>query len=370
MAVAAILLTSALLVYVFLSDDNGDKDETFIKDLGDGNYLILSGDFIPNRTMSVDIDADVMTITVNAGATDSYHWIVFDHDRPASTSKTSFIRYTGDIHITYTSALEITDVRYGYFTISVEFENENGNEVRYSGSIVYVGNVVREFSWSVGSNDYDFSISFSYVEYHEFRMKAADRSPRSNDYTAFVQQSPAIKEISENLRSLNGTGNDAELANLILSFVQMCIEYPPAVFFGGGTSFLMSPDMYLTGYDNYAFYPMETIFHGMGDCEDTSILAAVLFESLGFRSALFLVPGHAMVGVSLIDHDPINILPPPFELLFGTKDGIRYYVAETSIDIHIPIGFVDNSFLFGGHNLSHYLNHNQDPRFGLFPVKR
>jgi hypothetical protein len=51
----------------------------------------------------------------------------------------------------------------------------------------------------------------------------------------------------------------------------------------------------------YPRYPVETLFNGDGggDCEDLSILAASILDKLGYDVALFRLPKHMAVGVSL-----------------------------------------------------------------------
>lgn len=370
--IAALLLISTASAYLLFFSDDDDNEETFIQNIGNDEYLILSGDLIPKRNvMSVEVDGSIQ-ITVNSNDSSSnYRWVFFDNDAPASKSKTSFVRYSGDEQTTDEPVLRISDVRPGHFTISVKYNDQSGQEVECRGNIVYVGDIEKEYSWDVDSKSYSFSISFSYLDYYNCRIKDVDRSPRSNDYTGFVQDDAIISEISEKLKILNAEGSDAELANLALSFVQICIQYPPFVSDGGGsTSFIMSPDKYLTGYDNYGFYPLETLFHGMGDCEDTSILAASLFKSLGFDTALFMLPGHAMACIVMDLCVTSNNMQYPYELIKGIKEDVTYYVCETIVDVHIPIGFADCQALYHGYNTSHYMESDLDSRHGIFIVNK
>lgn len=55
-----------------------------------------------------------------------------------------------------------------------------------------------------------------------------------------------------------------------------------------------------TGHDAYPKYPIETLVHGQGDCEDGSILLAALLNELEYDTVLLLLPEarHMIVGVA------------------------------------------------------------------------
>ena len=79
-------------------------------------------------------------------------------------------------------------------------------------------------------------------------------------------------------------GDDVNQINYVASFVQQ-LDY-------------LSDD---DGCE-YPRYPVETVFYsgdGGGDCEDKAILTAAMLNKLGYKVALFRLPGHMAVGVSL-----------------------------------------------------------------------
>jgi hypothetical protein len=136
-------------------------------------------------------------------------------------------------------------------------------------------------------------------------------------------------------------------ANYVLTFVQAAVDY--------------KTDDVQFDKSEYWLYPIETLHYGYGDCEDTSILAAAIYSALAEMdetsayvkdSCVFLLPGHAMVGVDVIGGVPA----PSDRVILGTSD---YYFGETTIDDirkswmgvgQISEGYMSSSVLgFTGH---------------------
>ncbi len=110
-------------------------------------------------------------------------------------------------------------------------------------------------------------------------------------------------------------------ADYVLAFVQEAADY--------------AYDDEAFGQTEYWQYPIETIYRGYGDCEDTSILASAIYarlsqidgaEDLILGSTLFLLPGHAMAGVE------IDGTIPGIGNFMVEKDGHVYYTCETTLD--------------------------------------
>lgn len=95
---------------------------------------------------------------------------------------------------------------------------------------------------------------------------------------------PYISELAEKLESLAEGMDEYRKLWFIASFVQS-MKYSLANEF--------SP----TG--DYPSYPLETLYRGSGDCEDLSILLISLYEQMGYKSALLIMPTHAAVAVSM-----------------------------------------------------------------------
>ncbi len=75
---------------------------------------------------------------------------------------------------------------------------------------------------------------------------------------------------------------DAQMAQIIANFVQ---------------SVTYEKDKVSTGFSEYPKFPIETLFEGEGDCEDTSVLLASLYNEYGIDAVLIALPGHMAVAV-------------------------------------------------------------------------
>lgn len=71
--------------------------------------------------------------------------------------------------------------------------------------------------------------------------------------------------------------------NFVISFVQ---------------SFEYVTDIAGSGSEEYPKYPIETLYDGNGDCEDTSFLLADILKELGYDVALIVFDDHMGVGIS------------------------------------------------------------------------
>mgnify|MGYP006278248459 CR=1 FL=1 len=60
---------------------------------------------------------------------------------------------------------------------------------------------------------------------------------------------------------------------------------------------------------DYLRFPVETMVHGAGDCDDLSVLYATILESSGVRTAFITVPGHILMAFdSGLDPDSLDTL--------------------------------------------------------------
>ena len=91
--------------------------------------------------------------------------------------------------------------------------------------------------------------------------------------------------------------------------MQECIEY--------------AFDKDTTKLSEWPRYPIETLYEGIGDCEDDAILAAAIMSRLGFKVALLHLPGHCALGIAGVDNLPGTYIE-------DTKTGTHYYYAEAT----------------------------------------
>jgi hypothetical protein len=77
---------------------------------------------------------------------------------------------------------------------------------------------------------------------------------------------------------------------------------------------------YQTEEGEYPKYPIETLKDGGGDCEDTAILLAAIFDKMGIDCVLLSPPGHMAVGLAVTGLSGKHYL----------HSGKKYYYIETT----------------------------------------
>ena len=231
----------------------------------------------------------------------------------------------------------------------------------------------REYIWSVpieGVSGIKFTVSVTIPgdELDLAKSSSIDRTGSSTSISDhangiyavsdYVVVSDTIKKLASDLWAEYKSKIKNELAisydtpqlfsNFVLTFVQAAVDY--------------ETDDAQFDESEYWLYPIETLHYGHGDCEDTSILAAAIFSALAEMdepsayvkdACVFLLPGHAMVGVDVIGGVPA----PSDRVILGTSD---YYFGETTIDDirkswmgvgQISEGYMSSSVLgFTGHS--------------------
>jgi predicted transglutaminase-like cysteine proteinase len=84
-----------------------------------------------------------------------------------------------------------------------------------------------------------------------------------------------------------------------------------------------TPDDVTTGQIEYPKYPIETLVHEGGDCEDTSILLGALLRELGCDVALLVLPNH--------NHMILGASPPvDVDGSYYEYNGVTYYTIEAT----------------------------------------
>ncbi len=328
-------------------------------DVGSGAIAISSD---PSDTDPTD-GSCVVTFTMNAESLGGYTWGVRSLDQALyQYDGASTYVYTGhsmpdaatlgDDGRTMTCTLDP-----GHYSVMVQV---NGRT--YSGTFVLQGEVVRNYSWTFdptysadGTGGIDFTLEFKFqygdclpaVEYTGKRG-ISDVSTIGDLIAYFVYDSEVVTELEEELAalyyegtSLAATAGSYDYASFILTFVQEEFSYPDATSDGEE----WGPDELLYGTDEYWAFPTETIMQGAGDCEDTSLLCALLFKAAGYDAAVAIVPGHAMAGVGLTASPyshPTTSYVGEYQIFQTVSiDGVwtKYYGCETTTDIQYHIGY-------------------------------
>lgn len=197
---------------------------------------------------------------------------------------------------------------------------------------VVVGGLVEvNLTWT-----YDGSIPMTHTVYVEYDDVAEYRDAytvdlrvqdieggHARDVTFATVDDPYVRALADHLRDRADSMalSDTELAELVLDFVQG-VEY-------------QSDDIYM-GHEEYWKFPLETLYDGGGDCEDTAILCATLLRALGFESGMLILPGHMACIVAVDAPDGSG---------YVNVDGKRFYYCETTstgFDIgDVPQGYAN-----------------------------
>ena len=228
----------------------------------------------------------------------------------------------------------------------------------HTGYVIVDGEVDRTWTWSrsVGTSTATYTVdwSFQFSDYLGYREDDAYRASNEESDARFVVVDEDIlsleQALSDAYAAVHGyepVEGSQDYADYLLSFVQVCFSYPPMIAeIQDGVyteSSAGSPDTYLYGAVEYWAYPMETLYMGSGDCEDTSFLACALFSAAGYESALATPPNHMMALVAVDGYQ----LQYAFEFYnfgmdswhFTTSDGKVYFFCETTYNEAVPVGY-------------------------------
>lgn len=168
--------------------------------------------------------------------------------------------------------------------------------------------ITRGFTWTFRGRDQRLRIRIPMWLYIYYLAR-----PRSTDYSLYLMDpfdQPVISAIASQLSKYAQRNRLTELETIGFAAAMIhSLEYVP--------------DDVSTSHNNYPRYPVETLVHRGGDCEDASILLASILRALHYEVGLIQLPGHLQVGI-VRDHS--------FPGTYYTFDSKRYYVLEATGD--------------------------------------
>jgi len=235
-------------------------------------YAPLSVVFDASGT--VDPDGDPMT----------YRWTFGDGDT-ASGRKVTHSFTEG----TYEASLRVADSRGGVGT----------SDVTITARAVPEGYVVRRYEWVHDGENQVWDALLPYNLYQMYRGRIRTPFADRYDYPAYVLDpldDPTLEDLATVLWGLAGEKADA-FVEWVLSFVQGAIRY------------VLDP----AGAE-WPLYPIETLYDGAGDCEDTAILFVSLLRAKGIASYMASVdtdrdgfPDHVLAFVPVSARDAAGL---------------------------------------------------------------
>jgi outer membrane murein-binding lipoprotein Lpp len=164
----------------------------------------------------------------------------------------------------------------------------------------------RDFAWVYDGKTKAFSL---YIPEHLYLYYGNKTRVPTEDYSLYVTHpyddeylSTIIAEFDD-IAAEEGYDENQKI-NLVVSFIQ---------------SLPYTSDDITTGFDEYPRYPIETLVHDGGDCEDTSILASALLDLMGFDVVLINLPGHVAIGVAVDAYGT-----------YWLHEGTQYFYVETT----------------------------------------
>ncbi len=254
---------------------------------------------------TVDIDTEVDLGTLCSGSYSSYTVGTSSYDGAEATVSGSTATFTS-VGIYLVSCLdedgavvlEYEVLADGEVSITASWDYSSSSSYKTPGSLHSKGG---RSSHSSSTSDYTLTLSVSYADYIHYVELYSD-SERISYYlnkggattenvehdTSFVDyddvQDEYITAIAEYIESVTSGKSQQYVANVVLAFVQS-LDY--------------IEDSTAHGVDEYWQFPLETLFLGGGDCEDTSILYCAIMKELGYDSCLFIFTNHMATGVAL-----------------------------------------------------------------------
>lgn len=296
---------------------------------------------------------------VMAVGSDDAEWTVVDLEGPAYQLNVLTGQYerrgTGlSVETSTGSALTIGDP--GRYLVTLTASGSS-----YRGTVTLDGDITSSFQWNQtlygGLVSYDYEIDFTY-RFSDVLSYQEDPSAVRHESSAL--QASRFAVVDEDMESLAGllekeyrsvrpwaAVGGQDYADYLLSFVQCCIAYPDPIVYENGRYVKDtedgSPDLTLYGAREYWAYPMETLFHATGDCEDTSFLAAALFSAAGYPAGVMTLTDHMIAAIGL-DSFRSRGTSDTARIASIEDGGATLYLCETTTDRFMYVGYLSNGY--------------------------
>ncbi len=147
----------------------------------------------------------------------------------------------------------------------------------------------RTYSWYHQESFYTWTIHIPASRYNYFATLPRDK-PTPADYIMSDRGRAELDLVIEDLISLADSRNlnDDQRRDMVIAFVQSL----PNNKWGA-----------VVDYDEYPKYPIQTLYDGGGDSQDTAILLTALLRLLGIEASLLETPRHYAVVLPLTEAD-------------------------------------------------------------------
>ena len=204
-------------------------------------------------------------------------------------------------------------------------------------SILLVGIATTNYVWATPSADFNELNGEVFDDWGIYRTRAAGEDGFYQLSETTFRPVIAFESLGEEAHLAYDLGkefvaeypNQIQRAEAIFRFVRDRVQYTPDIDQFGYDEFAQNADELAITIDEDGI--------GYGDCEDSAVLLAVMYEGAGYRSAIALAPGHTAALVYLPDYDKAMAV---FEL-----DGESGWVWAEATGKNNPLGWVPKEFI-------------------------
>lgn len=149
--------------------------------------------------------------------------------------------------------------------------------------------IARSYSWYYGESFYTWTIHIPSSRYNYLAKLPRDK-PTPADYIMSDRGRAELDLVIQDLITLAGSRNlnDDQRRDMVIAFVQSL----PNNRWGA-----------VVDYDEYPKYPLQTLYDGGGDSQDTAILLTALLRLLGIEASLLETSRHYAVVLPLTEAD-------------------------------------------------------------------
>ena len=364
MLAVVVLAIVAIAMVVPDSDDHsysndggdGDGDRHSVYDVSDNREILIDDSDaiqgVATRTTDGKVEVTATLSDSAASGFSVFKWYVIE---VGSSTYTGY-KEKSEPHATWT----LDDDTTGTYTFGVVCEKDSGWGFHPGGfgwtlpssdsesysmivTVNMTGTVTKSYEWSYDGVTHNATVVYDYSEYQKYSgISAASYSKRSAfaSITDFIVVDDVVKKLSSDLScdytaTCGASAEGQGFAEFVLAFVQEAYSY--------------LEDASVYSREEYYAFPLETIQHGGGDCEDTSILYAAIMTASGYEAGVFLIPGHCIAAVSLDAYSPGEVdaryTGSVAQFSYKDSDGRTYYGCETTLDENAyGIGWISDMY--------------------------
>lgn len=260
----------------------------------------------------------------------------------------------------YSPILYIKGLPFGEYGITFTLTDFNGRVFTVSGTITYIQGdgrydtnfeYTRHHVWrsdirssysAVNPVTHTVDVSYDYADYWNSLLRTV-RSSHTNSAGLYVN-------CTDNYECVDLAEGSDSVIRLASKLQEEFIDDYPAYSTDGQyyAQYLLGfiQIAYIYEYDQYLYFDCGndsecdiwapsnlTLFTGMGDCEDTSILLCDIYRQAGFDTALLMLPDHMMATVSIPTYTDYGLTGCSVHKI--TYEGRSYYFCETTTSVPI-----------------------------------